>query len=109
MRLTIIPEDGAVYVNGVSYSHLDLSFIQSDVHALQWYDSYGEIEFKRSFIDGKIVRPANQVITELPDWANACKSKWDEAKANEEAAILAAKQAALLAAEQEAQATQGTP
>ena len=121
MRLTIVSVDGAVYVDGVSYSGLDLSFVPFDVHALQWYGTYGELEFKRSFVDGQIIHPVNQMLNELPDWANTAKTLWDEAKANEEAAILAAQQAAeearllaeqeaaLLAAEQEAQATEGTP
>lgn len=88
MRLTVIPADGAVYINSVSYMNLDLSTcgIPSDVHALQWYDTYGEIEFKRSFVDGQIVHPANSVITELPEWANSCMTKWNEAKVAQEAA-----------------------
>ena len=95
MRLTIIPIDGTVYVDGVSYSNLDLSFVPADVHALQWYDTYGELEFKRSFMDGQINHPANQVITDLPDWANTAKTVWDTAKQTYEAAVLAAEQEAL--------------
>lgn len=80
MRLTIIPSDGAVYKDNFSYSGLDLSFIPPDVHALQWYDTYGEIEFKRQFVNGQIVHPQNQVVTDLPDWANQAVAKWDETK-----------------------------
>ena len=36
----------------------------------------------------------NEEITALPDWANACIAKWDEAKAAEEAAAAAAEAAA---------------
>jgi hypothetical protein len=89
MKLTIIPSDGAVYKDGNSYSGLDLSTAPSNVHALQWKD------------DG--TKPQNEIITELPSWANACVTKWDEAKAAEEAAIEAAKQAT-----QNQPATQGT-
>jgi hypothetical protein len=101
MRLTVIPVDGAVYIDGASYMNLDLSTcaIPSDIHALQWYDTYGELEFKRSFVDGQIVHKANEVLTELPAWANTVKTVWNEAKTNEEAAILAAQQAAQQAAE----------
>ena len=81
MKLTIIPSDGAVYKDGVSYSGLDLSVVPTNVHALQWYDSEGEVEF-----NGR-PKPQNELITVLPDWANACLTKWDEAKAAEEAAI----------------------
>jgi hypothetical protein len=104
MNLTIIPIDGAVYVDGYSFSGLDLTAAPADVHALQWGNDKGWIEFKDSGVGAK---PQNQDITELPDWANACKAKWDEAKAAEAAAILAAQQAAeeaaILAAQQAAE------
>lgn len=111
MRLTIVPADGAVYVDGASYLDLDLSFIPADVHALQWYDTYGELEFKRSFVDGQIVHPINEILTELPEWANTAKTVWDAAKVVEEEAQLAAEQAAeeaKLLAEQEALANSTT-
>ena len=91
MNLTIIPSDGAVYVDGYSFSGLDLAAAPAAVHALQWKNDKGWIEFADND-DG--TKPQNQAITELPSWANACKTKWDEAKAAEEAAILAAQQAA---------------
>jgi hypothetical protein len=87
MQLTIIPVDGAVYVDGVSFVGLDLSFVPTDIHALQWYDSYGEVEFKRSFIDGKLIHPENQIISELPSWANDAKAVWDSAKLADDARI----------------------
>jgi hypothetical protein len=93
MKLTIIPIDGAVYKDNYSYSGLDLSFVPSDVHALQWKDTKGWIEFVDND-DG--TKPQNQTITELPNWANTCVTKWDEA----EAARIAAEQAARIAAEQ---------
>ena len=92
MRLTIIPADGAVYKNNYSYSDLDLSFAPADVHALQWYDTYGEVEFKRQLVDGQMVHPQNQVITELPEWANQALTKWDEAEADRIAAEVAAQE-----------------
>jgi len=87
MKLSIIPIDGAVYKDGYSYSGLNLSFVPSNVHALQWKDTKGWIEFVDND-DG--TKPQNEAITELPSWANACVTKWDEAKAAEEAAISAA-------------------
>lgn len=89
MKVTIITADNAVYKDGVSYSGLDLSScgIPENVWALQWQDTSGWIEDKSALVQ-------NQDITELPAWANACIAKWDEVKAAEEAAILAAQQAA---------------
>jgi hypothetical protein len=88
MKLTIIPADNAVYKDNVSYADLDLSLcgIPENIHALQWQDTFGWIEDKSALVQ-------NQDITELPVWATACMAKWDEAKAVEEAAILAAQQA----------------
>jgi len=60
MRLTIIVEDRLVSVDGVGYNlpeSIDLSWIPSDVWAVQWYDTYGEIEYN----DGKL----NSTINDL--------------------------------------------
>ena len=73
MKLTIIPVDGSVGENDVFYLNLDLSScnIPADVHALQWQDTVGWIEFNTPI--------ENQPITELPAWANCCMTKWTEA------------------------------
>jgi len=81
MKLTIIRSDGAVYKDGVSYSGLDLSSVPTDVHALQWYGTEGEVEF-----NGK-PKPQNEIISELPAWAITASTKWDEAKVAQETAI----------------------
>jgi len=74
MRLTIIPVDGSVGKDEIFYNNLDLSScnIPNDVHALQWYDTNGWIEFNSPLVQ-------NQEINELPAWSNCCLSKWDEA------------------------------
>ena len=104
MRLTIIPANGSVGEDGKFYNDLDLSScgVPTDVHALQWEEhepNKGHIEFKSALVQ-------NQNITELPAWANACLSKWDEAKAAEEAVRLAAAEAARIAANQAQQTGQ---
>jgi hypothetical protein len=94
MKLTIIREDGAVYKDGISYAGLNLLSVPNNVHALQWYETEGEIEF---IANPDRTKPQNEIITELPAWANACVDNWNEAKIAEEAAILAAEQAAAAA------------
>lgn len=93
MKLTIIPSDSAVYKDGTSYFGLDLTAIPSNVHALQFNDASnaGWIEFTQDDFGAKA---ANEMITSLPAWATTAISKWDEAKAAQDAAILAAQQAA---------------
>lgn len=85
MNLSIIPIDGAVYVDSVSYSGLQIT-APEDVHALQWKATKGWIEFVDS---DEGVKPQNERITELPEWALAAVAKWQEAKDAEDAAIAA--------------------
>ncbi len=69
MRLSIIADDKMVIIDGVAYSGLDLSFLDSDVWAVQWDTDKGTVE-KRDFS-----------ITEITDITpyNAAKTKWVEA------------------------------
>lgn len=99
MNLTIVPIDGAVYVDGLSWAALDLSTcnIPVNVHALQWKNTQGWVEFVDRE-DG--TKPANEPITELPDWALQCKTKWDEAEAAQIAAQKASAEALTAAKDQ---------
>lgn len=47
MRLTIVTQDKFISVDGKGLLDIeqDLSWIPSDVHAVQWYDTWGEIEY----------------------------------------------------------------
>jgi hypothetical protein len=80
MKLTIIKNDDAVYKDGASYSELSLPTIPSDVHALQWNNDKGHIEF----VDNVKV---NETITELPSWANDALTAWQNAYEAEQAEI----------------------
>jgi hypothetical protein len=73
MRLTIIPIGGSVGEDGVFYNDLNLSScgIPADVHALQWKDTAGWIEYNSPLTE-------NEPITQLPAWANCCMIKWTE-------------------------------
>jgi hypothetical protein len=80
MKLTIIKGDGAVYKDGKSYSDLSLPTIPSDVHALQWNNDKGHIEFANN-------AKVNEAITELPIWANDALTAWQTAYETEQAEI----------------------
>jgi len=45
MRITIIPEDGYVSVDGVGYTGISMNGVPEDIHAVQWYENVGEIEY----------------------------------------------------------------
>lgn len=81
MRVTIIPEDGFVSVDGKGYGSLDLSFMESDIHALQWYDTDGEVEYQDD--RGRATR--NEQITDLTPYQPALDA-WQVAKDAAEAA-----------------------
>jgi hypothetical protein len=79
MRLTIIPIDSFVAVDGnSSRKPLDLSScnIPSNIHALQWYETKGWVEFNDDN-DPFTPRQPNEQITELPTWATACVEVWN--------------------------------
>jgi hypothetical protein len=73
MRLTIVTQTASVGKDEVFFEGLDLSScgVPLDVWALQWYDTYGHIEF--------IGAAPNEDIPALPDWASNCLSVWQTA------------------------------
>ena len=80
MKLTIIPSDSFVAVDGDgSHRPLDLSIceIPQDVHALQWFDTKGWVEFVDP-VDPFAPKPPNEMIEVLPAWALACVGVWEE-------------------------------
>jgi hypothetical protein len=68
MRVTIIPSDGSVSIDGVGYGSLDLSAIDVSVHAVQWYGTKGEVEV-RDPVTRKMVE--NRAITSLSAFQSA--------------------------------------
>jgi hypothetical protein len=91
MRVTIIVEDAAVYVAGQALK-VDVSSIDADIHAVQWYDTFGEVEYKT--INGN--RKPNLKITDLSPFLHHVDN-WNvalTAKKAAEAAAAAAKKTA---------------
>ena len=91
MKLTIVPSDKTICIDGQCILKIqqDLSWIPTNIHALQWYDTYGEVEYN----DGS----PNEKIEELGiyqqaviDYQNEIQRLEDE-KIAQEAASEAAK------------------
>jgi hypothetical protein len=74
MRITIIVVDGSEYKGDTHYGNLNFSGcgIPAEVSCMQWDGTSGWIEFFSSHV-------ANEPITEIPAWAQACVQKWEEA------------------------------
>jgi hypothetical protein len=91
MRLTIVPSENKISINGEPLQGCDVSWIPEfvgditgvpqKVHAVQWYDDHGEIEL--------VTRDSNIVITELGIFEQAI-NKYEERKLAAEAAEAAA-------------------
>lgn len=77
MRLTIIPEDGLVVIDGKGYNKIDLSWIDPNYHAIQWYKDQGEIEV---YANGKPVE--NRPITSIAEFQRAIDA-WNKCKAED--------------------------
>jgi hypothetical protein len=79
MRISAIPIDGTICIDGQCYLDLDLSWMPVDVHAIQWMDDHGEIEF----IDTSPNRPIDKlgIFEKLIDVFNAetQRLKYEEA------------------------------
>lgn len=94
-NLTIIVDDKAVYLDGTVLSGLDFSNvgIPINVHALQWKTNIGWIEFIDNLDGSKSAN--NEIINNLPDWANACISVFNaQVKTNKNLAAEAQAKAA---------------
>ncbi len=56
MRLTIIPIDKSIGIDGDIIINMsqDFSWIPENVHAVQWYGTWGEVEYKDDFSNERI-------------------------------------------------------
>jgi hypothetical protein len=79
-RVTIIPEDGFVSVDGEGFDGIDLSSVESTIHAVQWYGTEGEVEHK----DDRGRATHNDVINSLDPFQPALDA-WAAKKAETEA------------------------
>lgn len=72
-RISIIVDDGAVYLDQWTYINLDLHLcgIPEEIHAMHWINGQGQIEFRDT--------RHNQIIETLPDWALKALDLWETA------------------------------
>jgi len=75
-KLTIVPEDGMISIDGLGYSEQSMTGVPKNIHALQWYGKGGEIEYKADdYGDSK----PNIRIDDLPKWIEKSISVWETA------------------------------
>jgi hypothetical protein len=90
MRMMILADDKRVAIGNEGYDNLDLSFLDPTIHAVQWYDTHGEVEHKDP-ATGKMT--ANREILNIDEFQQAI-TVWQAAKDAEEARLEAARLAA---------------
>ena len=92
-KLTIVPTDGRISVDGLAYIELSMTGVPKNIHALQWYGKGGEIEY---IADDYGETKPNTRIDSLPKWTEKTIGIWETANKN---AIEAAEDAAAEAEE----------
>lgn len=80
MRFTIIADDNSVGIDGEFFFPINLSQLDSSIHAVQWYGEYGDVEYKTRFENGALVKPANLLISDMSPYQFALTA-WEVAKA----------------------------
>lgn len=85
MRVTIINLDNSVSVNGKTHFNIDFSEFPDNIHAVQWYETYGEIEY---VIDENGVKPANERIDTIEPFTFLL-DRWELAEVQENEKIKA--------------------
>jgi len=77
MKLTIIPDDKTVLINGERFEVDCAALVAQGIHAVQWYGSRGHIEFKDAD-DGS--KPENEQIESIERFEPVIQA-WRDAKA----------------------------
>lgn len=81
-RITVVKSDGLVIVDSEGYNNIDLSFLAADIHAIQWYHTYGEVERK----DERGRHLPNEEITSFDAYEAPVMAAWQAKKAEVAAA-----------------------
>ena len=74
MKLTVITPDKVVIKDGEAYPIEDLSYLDANIHAIQWQDTTGEIEYKDA--------TPNLIISDITPY-NKCVTDWEAVKTKE--------------------------
>ena len=78
MRITVINSDKSIGIDGEFYSSLTFELTDS-IHAIQWYGTWGEIEYSLILLNGQPFKPENTVITTFTQYEYLIEV-WQQAK-----------------------------
>tara|TARA_R110002020_G_scaffold172416_1_gene362778 strand:+ start:1639 stop:1890 length:252 start_codon:yes stop_codon:yes gene_type:complete len=80
MRVTIVKQDETVTKDGVSHIEIDMSDLPNNVHAIQWYDTVGDVEYIDE-TQSEIVHIRNEEITDFSPYQKYVDACNDENRA----------------------------
>jgi len=86
MRVVIVPNDNAVFIDGFMYL-VDLAELREQgVHAVQWYGEFGEVEYTTAWRpdEGRHHREPNKPISSLEEFQKYIDA-WMECRKRAEA------------------------
>lgn len=78
MRLTVIRDGGVIIVDGEGYRGALLDALPVNIHAIQWYDTVGEIEWKHPDSTGLVI-VENEKIDDISPYL-WCVDVWQSRK-----------------------------
>ena len=84
-RITVVKPDHLIMIDSEGYYDCDVSFLDDNIHAIQWYHTYGEIERR----DERNRCLPNEEIFSLESYEAPLRAAWAAKKAENEAALAA--------------------
>lgn len=83
MRVTIVPADNIVTIDGNGINGVDLSFIDPTIHAVQWYGTTGSVEYKDVTLVNIIKSTHQEEITDIAPFQMAIDAALAKKEENE--------------------------
>lgn len=83
MRVTIVPIDNIVTIDGIVIEGVDLSFIDPSIHAVQWYGTSGSVEYKDVTLVNIIKSTHQEEITDIAPFQMAIDAALAKKQENE--------------------------
>ena len=83
MRVTIVPIDNIVTIDGIVIEGVDLSFIDPSIHAVQWYGTSASVEYKDVTLVNIIKSTHQEEITDIAPFQMAIDAALAKKQENE--------------------------
>jgi hypothetical protein len=88
MRVSVAIEDNVVAVDGRGF-RVDCSGLDREIHAIQWYDTYGEIEYRSRWLpkEKRWDRKPNEHFDDFFSQFSTLVQSWEQARVEDDKAV----------------------